>query len=265
MPLILMIALSIVLPHQEKGHAQNNEKVEAKKADADNKKHDISQRVNNQANEKVNQGIKNNSEKSDIEKNQGFGSKNDNSGKGIDNGILKIQRGVGNSFVLNGKRDIQVNWDFSNFAMRRDPENQKKISICHKPAASGKLNSVNIEISQNALNSHLNHGDQIGDCKVNYSDEWSDNYIKSRQEVYTVYEQTYETITYSEALLKYAVEKLFGIRKSLKTDKLNLSSQEVQRREMLILDLQNNVNSLENQLMQSRQKIDSDVNIIVQM
>ncbi|SDM44173.1 hypothetical protein SAMN05421813_11259 [Daejeonella rubra] len=264
MPLILMIALAIAVPQQDKKDSQNKGKSEAKKAD-DDKKNNNSQKGNDQGKEKGNQSNGNNNQKSDHKNDQSYGSKDDHSDKGSDNKDWKIKRGNGNSRVLNGNRDIDINWDLSNFAMRRTPKNQKKISICHKPGASGSGNPVNISISENALNAHLNHGDQIGNCSVNYSDRWSDNYIKSREGVYTVYEQTYETMTYSEALLKFAAEKLLGIRTNLNTSRVNLSSQEVERREMLILDLQNNVTSLEDQLQLSRQKVDSDVNIIVQL
>jgi hypothetical protein len=262
MPLIIMIALAIALPQQDKKDSQNKGKSESKNTD-DDKKNSHSQKGNEQV--KGSQSKGNNDQKSEDIKNQDFSSKRDNSVKGSNDEVWKIKRGKGNSSLLNGKRDIQVNWDFSNFSMRRHPKNQKKISICHKPAASGTFNPVNIEISENALNSHLNHGDQIGDCTVNYSDRWSDNYIKSREGVYSVYEQTYETMSYSEALLKYAAEKLLGVRTNLNTSRVNLSSQEVERRELLILDLQNNVTSLEDQLLISKQKIDSDVNIIVQL
>lgn len=261
MPLILMIALAIAVPQQDKKDSKNKEKRERGKDD--DQKNNNSQKGNNQ--DKSDQGNGKNNQKSDNKNNQNNGSKNDNSNKGSAKKDWEIIRGKGNSSVLNGKRDIDINWDLSNFANRKHPKNQNKISICHKPDASGSGNPVNISISENALNAHLNHGDQIGNCTVNYSDRWSDNYIKSRESVYTVYEQTYETMSYSEALLKYAAEKLLGVRTNLNTSRVNLSSQEVERRELLILDLQNNVSSLEDQLQVSRQKMDSDVNIIVQL
>jgi hypothetical protein len=261
MPLILMIALAIVVPQQDKKDSKNKEKRETGKDD--DQKDNNSQKGNNQ--DKSDQGNGKNNQKSDNKNKQNNGSKNDDSNKGSEKKDWEIKRGKGNSSVLNGKRDIDINWDLSNFANRKHPKNQKKISICHKPDASGSGNPVNISISGNALNAHLNHGDQIGNCTVNYSDRWSDNYIKSRESVYTVYEQTYETMSYSEALLRYAAEKLLGIQTNLNTSRVNLSSQEVERRELLILDLQNNVTNLEDQLQVSRQKMDSDVNIIVQL
>jgi len=263
MPLILMIALAIAVPQQHKKDSQNKGKSEAKKADNDDEKNKNSEKGNDQ--EKGDHRNGKDSHNSDHKNDQSYGSKDDHADKGPDKKDWEIKRGKGNSKVLNGKRDIDVNWDLSNFANRKHPKNQKKISICHKPNASGSGNPVNISISENALNAHLNHGDQIGNCTMNYSDRWSDNYIKSRESVYTVYEQSYETMSYSEALLKYAAEKLLGVKTNLNTNRVNLSTQEVERREVLILDLQNNVTSLEDQLQVSRQKMDSDVNIIVQL
>ena len=265
MPLILMIALAIAVPQQEKNDSQNKGRSEAHKSVKDNKKENNPPKQNGQANENNKQNNENNKSKPEAKGNQNSYSKGNNSGKGSDDKVWKIKRGKGNSALLNGNRDIQINWDLSNFAMRRHPKNQKKIRVCHKPGTSGSGNPVNIIISENALNAHLSHGDQIGSCTINYSDRWSDNYIKSRESVYTVYEQTHETMSYSEALLKYAVEKLLGVRTNLNTSRVNLSSQEIERKELLILDLQNNVTSLEEQLLISKQKMDSDVNIIVQL
>jgi len=201
-------------------------------------------------------------------KNEKYNDDKGKSGKNkgnTDGGNWEIKRGKGNSKVMNGKRDIDIDWGINNWAQRKHPKNQKKVSICHNPAGNDSGNSVTINISENAVQAHLNHGDIIGNCTTNYSDRWSSKYIQSRETVYTNYEQTYETMSYSEALLKYAMEKLLGVRTNLNTSRVNLTTQEVQRREGLILDLQNNVTDLENQLDLTRNRLDSDVNIIVQL
>ena len=177
----------------------------------------------------------------------------------------KIKRGKGNSKTMNGNRDQEINWGFNDFTNRKGPKNQKKVTICHHPSASSSDYPVTINISENAVQAHMNHGDQLGNCTTDYSDRWSSNYIQSRENVYNIYEQTWETMSYSEALLKYAMEKLLGVRTNLSSNRANLSNQDIQRREVIILDLQNNVTSLENQLNLTRQKLDSDVNIIVQL
>jgi len=160
-------------------------------------------------------------------------------------------------------KNASINWDLNNIANRKRPKDQKKVTICHH--TGGDSYPVTISISENALQAHMNHGDQMGNCTVNYSDRWSPNYIQSRENVYNTYEQTWETMSYSEALLRYAAEKLLGVKTNLNTTRTNLTAQEIQRREALILDLQNNVNSLQNQLDLTRQRLDSNVNIIIQL
>lgn len=190
---------------------------------------------------------------------------NKNNGKSKD--YFKIKgnhRGNGNSKNLNGKRDLDINWGFNDYANRKRPKNQKKVTICHKPSTNASKSGVTISVSENALEAHRNHGDEIGNCN-NYPSGWDDNYIKSRENVFSVYEQTWERMSYSEALLQLALQKLVGARTNLNRDRLQLSSTEIQRREALIYDLENNTTLLDTQLGVTRQRLDSDVNIIVQL
>jgi hypothetical protein len=158
-------------------------------------------------------------------------------------------------------KDGEVDWNFNNFADRKSPRDQKKVTICHH---TGDEFPVTINVSENAVKAHMNHGDQTGGCNINYSDRWTPDYIRTRENVYNTYEQTWETMSYSEALLRYAAEKLLGVRSNLDRTRVTLNPQEVQRREALILDLQNNVDALQMQLDQTRQRTD-DVNIIIQL
>lgn len=176
----------------------------------------------------------------------------------------KMNHGNGNSKKLNGKRDADIDWNLNDFANRKHPKDNKKVTICHHPSGDNS-NSVSINISENAVKAHLSHGDQIGNCTNDYSDRWSSNYIKSRENVYNQYEQSWETMSYSEAVLKLALNKLLGIRTTFTQNRSTYTNQEIQRREALIYDLQNNVNSLQNQLGTTRQALDSDVNIIIKL
>jgi hypothetical protein len=72
-------------------------------------------------------------------------------------------------------------------------------------------------------------------------------------------------MSYSEALLKLAAEKLLGIKTNLSQTRSTLSTQEIQRREALIFELENNRNSLDTQLGVTRQQLNSDVNIIIKL
>ena len=277
LPLIVLTLLALADPQKDKN---GQGKSEGKENDEIGKGRVKNQGDKNQGND--NQGDKNDDGRSkgnedrDGKNERGNdekynGQDNDNKGKSGKNkdksesDNWEINRGKGNSKLMNGKRDIDIDWGINNWAERKHPKNQKKVSICHNPSGNDSGNSVTINVSENAVQAHLNHGDIIGNCSNNYSDRWSREYIQSRETVYNTYEQTYETMSYSESLLKYAMEKLLGVKTNLNTSRVNLSAQEVQRREGLILDLQNNVSDLENQLDLTRNKLDSDVNIIVQL
>ncbi len=176
----------------------------------------------------------------------------------------KKKYGNGNSSKMNGKRDRDIDWNLNEFENRKHPKNQKKVSICHKPG-EGENNSVNINVSENALKAHMNHGDRMGNCAVNNSSRWSSDYVKARENVFNTYEQTWERMSYSEALLRLAANKLLGIKSNLDRTRLTLSNEELQRKEALILDLQNNINTLDNRLELAEKRLDSDVNIIIKL
>ena len=177
----------------------------------------------------------------------------------------KMKHGNGNSKSMNGKRDVDVDWNVNDFKNRKNPKDQKKVSVCHNPTDGDSNNGVTINISENALKAHMAHGDKMGNCTIDYGDRWSKDYVKSRENVYNTYEQTWERMSYGEALTRLAAEKLFGIRSNLDRSRTTLQAPEIQRREALILDLQNNLNAMNNQLGLTRQRLDSDVNIIIKL
>lgn len=199
---------------------------------------------------------KGNVEAKDMYRGKGDNGQNENANKG--------KNSNGNSKMMNGKRDMDIDWGLDNFASRKHPKNQKKVTICHNPS-DDNANGVSISISENALKAHMNHGDKVGDCAIDYSDRWSSDYVRSRENVYNTYEQAWENMSYSEALLKLGVEKLLGLRTNFDRNRTSMTSSEIQRRELLITDLQNNVNSLENQLGSTRQRLDSDVSIMINL
>ena len=191
--------------------------------------------------------------------------------KGRDNSD-KMNEKFNKSEMKNGKdkgenmrnwKNSNIIWDLDDSDKRKGPGKQKKVTVCHHPG--GDEYPVTLNISENALQAHLNHGDERGDCNVDYSDRWSKDYVKSRETVYNTWENTWETMSYSDALLKYAMDKLLGVRSNLNDTRSGLTTQQIQRREALILDLQNNVNGLQNQLDQTRQLADANVNIIVKL
>ncbi len=199
--------------------------------------------------------------------NNSRGKSGDNNGK-FDNDKGRndkgnVSNGKDNANSANGKgksrreniqwdRDENVLWGFDNYSSRKRPGDFKKVSVCHN-TGNGDY-PVMINVSENALKAHLNHGDQVGNCTGNYSSRWPEDILRTRENVYNNYQTTWETMSYSEALVRFAADKLLGIKSTFQAQRPTLTSDEIQRRELLIMDLQNNVNSLENQLAVSRQR-----------
>ena len=268
LPLVLITAITFLTNIQPEKRNNRDKKENQEKVQNGDKGKDQNHKMNDKHSSKGNaQQGNGNSNKNDNRQpdksDRGTKSSSNKQGKGnSDNFNAGAYKSNGNNKVMNGKRDGNIDWNLDRFADRKNPKNQKKVSVCHNPSDEGS-NGVNISISENALQAHLNHGDQIGDCKIDYSDRWSSNYVRSRENVYNTYEQAWETMSYSEALLQLAAQKLLGYRTNLDRERSTLSASEIQRREALVLDLQNNVNSLDNQLGVSRQRLDSNVSIIV--
>jgi len=220
LPLIVLTILALADPQKDKngqGKSEGKENDEIGKGRVKNQGDNKQRQDNKEDNDGDDRGKRNDNRVGENGKvnddkyndNKGNSGKNKDRSEG-DNWELK--KGKGNSKLMNGKRDIDIDWGINNWAERKHPKSQKKVSICHNPSGNDSGNSVNINVSENAVQAHLNHGDIIGNCSNNYSDRWSREYIKSRETVYNTYEQTYETMSYSESLLKYAMEKLLGVR-----------------------------------------------------
>lgn len=261
LPLILFTVIAFTNGQPDK---RNNQKDKENKSQeqsaAKGNNQDPKGNKNNSPKENNKQDNKGNSQGKSQAKDMNHGK--DDAGKNQHAGQGKNSNG--NSKMMNGKRDMDINWGLENFADRKHPKNQKKVTICHNPSDNNS-NGVSISVSENALQAHMAHGDKVGDCTIDYSDRWSSDYVRSRENVYNTYEQAWETMSYSEALLKLGVEKLLGVRTNLDRNRTSMTSSEIQRRELLITDLQNNVNSLENQLGSTRQRLDSDVSIMINL
>ena len=265
MMLFAVLGFTTLQPGNGKRNKENKEHGE--KGNRGNEDKNVSRGNENghQSNERANQpGDKqenSNRGKSD-EKADRSGGKSE--GKGNTNKIEHAQNGKKNG---NGhKEDIRwgfdndIDWNLANFGSRKHPKDQKKVTICHQ---TGNSVPVNINVSENALQAHMKHGDQLGNCNIDFG-SWPKNYVTSRENVYNSYENTWETMSYSEALLKIALEKLLGIKTDLNQNRSRLSAQEIQRREMLIMELQNNTNSLDGQIGVTRQTLNG-ININIQL
>lgn len=284
LPLVLLVALSFtgIPPQKEKGHKNENSQGKESRNDHgnnNNKSGNSSQGNNDKGRADDNRsesdkGRYENHEQGNAKNGQGK-DKHENNGKSGDrqgdsdhnkdahkNNNKNKSNGKSHREIIQWDRAENINWGFENYSSRKRPKDHKKVTICHNTGNSEL--PVNISVSENALKAHMNHGDQVGNCTTNYSDRWSDNYIRTRENVYNNYENTWETMSYSESLLRFAADRLLGIKSSFQVQRPTLSVQEIQRKEALILDLQNNVNSLQNQLAVTRQRTDG-VNININL
>jgi hypothetical protein len=270
---LLAISFTGIPPQKEKGNkGENSEK--GNQNQKGNNKTDNASRGNNDQDRSdddraSNKGRSDNNNQGNNKDDQGNNKKNGNSDNRNSNDYTGSDKNDKGKDKGNGKsrresikwdRDDNINWGFDNNSSRKGPKDQKKVSICHN---TGNNNyPVTINVSENALKAHMNHGDQVGNCTTNYSDRWPANYIRTRENVYNNYENTWETMSYSESLLRFAADKLLGIKSTFQAQRPSLTSQDIQRKEALILELQNNVNSLENQLAVTRQRTDGlNINI----
>jgi hypothetical protein len=257
-----MAAFTNLQPGKDKKDNKGNKSQDKEKSESDHKpdhqKGDKDSRNNHQGEEKNGNG-----KHGQNHKNEGNGNSSRMENKNS-HASKEMDHGNGNSHKMNGERGGDIDWNLNDFSNRKHPKDQKKVTICHKPSSDGD-NGVTISVSENALKAHMNHGDERGDCKNNNAGRWSDNYIKSRENVFNTYEQSWERMSYGEALVRLAANKILGLKSNLDQNRSSLSAQEIQRREALIYDLENNTNSVNTQLGVTRQRLDSDVNIIIKL
>lgn len=141
----------------------------------------------------------------------------------------------------------------------KGPRGNKKVSICHKP--NGNDFPVMINVSENAVNAHLNHGDYLGDCKDYDRSRYSDDYWNSRDIYYNQYAQTTETLSFGEQLLAVAIDRLTNARTQMVPMRSTLQEDELRRKEAAIINLQNDVYNLQNSLARSNEQVGLQVNL----
>lgn len=141
----------------------------------------------------------------------------------------------------------------------KGPKGNKKVSICHKP--NGNDYPVVINVSENAVKAHLNHGDYLGDCRDYDRSRYSDNYWNSRDIYYNQYAQTTETLSFGEQLLAVAIDRLTNARTQMVPMRSTLQEDELRRKEAAIINLQNDVYNLQNSLAKSNEQVGLQVNL----
>jgi hypothetical protein len=141
----------------------------------------------------------------------------------------------------------------------KGPKGNKKVSICHKP--NGNDFPVAINVSENAVKAHLNHGDYIGECRDFDRSRYSDNYWNTRNNYYNQYSQTTETLSFGEQLLAVAIDRLTNARNTMVPLRSTLQEDELRRKDAAIINLQNDVYNLQNSLARSNEQVGLQVNV----
>lgn len=137
-------------------------------------------------------------------------------------------------------------WDGTRYYEAKAPRDNKKVTLCHTPNGSGY--PVTIKVSVNALQAHLNHGDYEGECKDWDRTKYSNTYWSTRTDYYNQYEQTTENLSFGEQLLALAINKLTGAKTQLITLRPTLSPAEINKREVAIINLQNDTYTMQQTL-----------------
>lgn len=150
-------------------------------------------------------------------------------------------------------------WDGNDIYNAKKPKSNKKVAVCHKP--DGSDNPVNIQVSVNALKAHLNHGDSEGECNDFDQSRYSDNYWNTRNEYYNQYVSTTETMSFGEQLLAAAIDKLTNGRTQLAQDRNRFAAADLERREMALLNLQNDTYQLQQSLERGNERV-VNVNLV---
>lgn len=181
--------------------------------------------------------------------NKGNGKANDNNDKGNNKKDEMSDNGNGGK-MNNGKKDkdyynsvFGYNWNNENFKERKKIKNQDKVSLCHKFSSN---DGVNINVSENAVKAHLNHGDVIGDCPVFNDRRFGNIFYDKRRDYYNNLQNTQEQVVYSQSILDYALSRLTNSRTQLQVMQNNqLPVADIQRKQESVVQLEQNVSLLE--------------------
>ena len=144
-------------------------------------------------------------------------------------------------------------WNGNDYYEAKGPKGNKKVTICHKP--NGSDYPVTINVSVNALQAHLNHGDYQGTCKDYDRSVYHDAYWTKRDTYYNQYYQTTETLSFGEQLLNTAIGVLTNRKAQLVATRPTLTPSQISAREQAIINLQNNVYGLQNSLANGNQRV----------
>jgi hypothetical protein len=234
---ILVIAYTAFAQKNDKKDNKKEQPQSAKKQDKQTDK------------DKGNNGNKNQDKKDGKNDDRGNDKNKDKDNNGKDKGNNgndnSDNKNNGNGKNDNGNQPNGYSWNKENFKERKKLKNHEKVTICHKFNSNNEP-AVTINVSSNALQAHMNHGDVQGTCPAVADNRFSDEYLRRRAAYYNDLQNTQEQVVYSRSILDYALERLTNSRLQLATLKTNnVPVVEIQRKEAVIVQLERNVSLLE--------------------
>ena len=261
--LVLAIAVLLLtsasLQQKEKTDKGNSQKNEQKA----NNGNDKAQKGNNNKDQNNGRGNNNqdrNEKQKENPQNNGNNGNNGNGNNGNGNNKQKDDKdykdkdnnGQGNDKNKNDdklKFDKDVlygyNWNDDDFKNRNRYKKQDKVTVCHKINGNGEP-GVAINVSENAVKAHMNHGDVMGECPAVSNTTFSNGFLKNRQEYFNNLQQTQEEVYYSRSVLDYAMQRLSNGRLQLQQlQNNNAPAQEIQRKQQAVVALEQNTTLLQ--------------------
>jgi hypothetical protein len=135
-------------------------------------------------------------------------------------------------------------WNNKNFKERDKLKKQEKVTLCHKTGSNEP--GVTLNVSRNALQAHLNHGDAMGDCPNVNDSRYTNGFLKRRNEYYNTLQQSQEQVLYSKSIYDYALERLTNSRSQLVImQRNNAPAADIQQRQLVVTELEQNVSVLQ--------------------
>ena len=160
-------------------------------------------------------------------------------GKDNDNGVAK-----GRDREVKFDRKGIYTWTPETFRDRDRIRNGEKVSLCHKPGDGEP--GVTINVSANALQAHLDHGDVRGECPDVVDSRYTDDFLRRRTDYYNLLQEYDEQQLYSRSILDYALLRLSGARQELVTlQNSGAPADEIERRQVVVGELEQNASLLE--------------------
>ena len=227
---------------QKNEQKANNGNSKAQKANNDDDQNNGRGNNNQGRNEKQKEypqnGGNNGNEKNKQKDNKNFKEK-DNNGQGNDNNK--------NNNKLRFDKDVfyGYNWNDDDFRDRKRYKKQDKVTLCHKINRNGEP-GVAISVSENAVKAHMNHGDVVGECPAVSNTNFSNGFLKNRQQYFNTLQNTQEEIYYSRSVLDYAMQRLTNGRLQLQQlQNNNAPANEIERKQQAVVGLEQNTTLLQ--------------------